>query len=38
MPSSTLTVTDNRTDRTYTFPIEDGTVRAMDFRQIKTSR
>ncbi|MGA9061021.1 MAG: citrate synthase [Terracidiphilus sp.] len=35
MPSSTLTVTDNRTDRTYTLPIEDGTVRAMDFRQIK---
>ena len=37
MPSNTLTVTDNRTDRTYTFPIEDGTVRAMDFRRIKTS-
>ena len=37
MPSSTLTVTDNRTDRTYTFPIEDGTVRAMDFRRIKAS-
>ena len=37
MPTSTLTVTDNRTDRTYTFPIEDGTVRAMDFRRIKTS-
>ncbi len=36
MPSSTLTVTDNRTDRTYTIPIEDGTVRAMDFRRIKT--
>ena len=36
MPSNTLTVTDNRTDRTYTLPIEDGTVRAMDFRQIKT--
>jgi citrate synthase len=35
MPSSTLTVTDNRTDRTYTLPIEDGTVRAMDFRKIK---
>ncbi len=35
MPSNTLTVTDNRTDRTYTLPIEDGTVRAMDFRQIK---
>ena len=37
MPSNTLTVTDNRTDRTYTLRIEDGTVRAMDMRQIKTS-
>ena len=37
MPSNTLTVTDNRTDRTYTLPIEDGTVRATDIRQIKTS-
>ncbi len=36
MGQSTLTVTDNRTDRTYTMPIQDGTVRAMDFRQIKT--
>lgn len=36
MPSNTLTVTDNRTDRTYTLPIENGTVRSMDFRQIKT--
>ncbi|HEY2767946.1 MAG TPA: citrate synthase [Solirubrobacteraceae bacterium] len=32
----TLTVTDNRTGRTYELPITDGTVRAMDFRQIKT--
>jgi len=31
----TLTVTDNRTGRTYEVPITDGTVRAMDFRQIK---
>jgi citrate synthase len=30
-----LTVTDNRTGRTYEVPIEDGTVRAMDLRQIK---
>ena len=37
MPSNTLTVTDNRTDRTYTMRIDDGTVRAMDMRQIKTS-
>ncbi len=36
MASDSLTITDNRTDRTYTLPIEDGTVRAMDLRQIKT--
>ncbi len=30
-----LTVTDNRTGRTYEIPIEDGTVRAMDLRAIK---
>ncbi|MEJ7715531.1 MAG: citrate synthase [Thermoleophilaceae bacterium] len=33
----TLTVTDNRTGETYEMPISDGTVRAMDFRQIKVS-
>jgi citrate synthase len=33
--SETLTVTDNRTGRTYEVPITDGTVRAMDFRQMK---
>ncbi|MEA2249010.1 MAG: citrate synthase, partial [Solirubrobacteraceae bacterium] len=31
----TLSVTDNRTGRTYEIEITDGTVRAMDFRQIK---
>ena len=36
MTSNTLTVTDNRTNRTYTVPITDGTVRAMDFRQMRT--
>ncbi len=30
-----LTVTDNRTGQTYEIPIDDGTVRAMDLRQIK---
>src|SRR3954449_8383919 len=30
-----LTVTDNRTGKTYELPISDGTVRAMDLRQIK---
>jgi len=33
----TLTVTDNRTGRTYELPVSDGTVRAIDLRQIKTS-
>jgi citrate synthase len=33
--SDSLTVTDNRTGRTYELPISDGTVRAMDLRQIK---
>src|SRR3954463_2848471 len=31
----TLTVTDNRTGKTYEVEITDGTVRAMDMRQIK---
>src|SRR6266536_1245784 len=34
--TDSLTVTDNRTGRTYELPIEDGTLRAMDLRQIKT--
>ncbi len=33
--SDSLTVTDNRTGQTYELPISDGTVRAMDLRQIK---
>jgi citrate synthase len=32
----TLTVTDNRTGKTYELPVTEGTVRAMDLRQIKT--
>ncbi len=32
----TLTVTDNRTGATYELPIQDGTVRGMDLRQVKT--
>jgi citrate synthase len=31
-----LTVTDNRTGTTYELPVADGTIRAMDLRQIKT--
>jgi citrate synthase len=33
----TLSVTDNRTGKTYELPITDGTVRAMDLRGIKVS-
>src|SRR5215468_8426368 len=37
MDKETLTITDNRTNETYTVPIYRGTVRAMDLRQIKES-
>ncbi|MCU0454161.1 MAG: citrate synthase [Bacteroidetes bacterium] len=33
----TLTLTDNRTGKTYEIPIEHGTIRATDLRQIKES-
>jgi citrate synthase len=36
MPQDTLTITDNRTGKSYTVPVESGTIRAMDLRQIKT--
>src|SRR5215472_14425615 len=36
MAKSSLTITDNRTGKTYELPIQDGTVRAMDLRAIKT--
>ncbi len=35
MSNNSLSVTDNRTGRSYEMPINDGTVRAMDFRDIK---
>ncbi len=31
----TLTITDNRTGKTYELPIKNGTIRALDLRQIK---
>src|SRR5450432_4373390 len=31
----TITITDNRTGKTYEVPITHGTIRAMDLRQIK---
>jgi citrate synthase len=35
MAKDTLTVTDNRTGKQYELPINDGTIRALDLRQIK---
>jgi len=37
VPKDTLTVVDNRTGKSYELPIQDGTVRAADLRQIKSS-
>ena len=37
MPQDSLTITDNRTGRTYEVPVSEGTVRATDLRQIKVS-
>jgi len=37
MNQETITVTDNRTGRTYELPITDDTIRAMDLRQIKVN-
>jgi citrate synthase len=37
MPKNTLTVTDNRTGKSYELKIEDGCIRARDLRQIKAS-
>ncbi|OFV93052.1 MAG: citrate (Si)-synthase [Acidobacteria bacterium RIFCSPLOWO2_12_FULL_65_11] len=34
--ADTLSVVDNRTGKKYELPIQDGTIRAMDLRQIKT--
>src|SRR6266513_2846537 len=35
MSADTLTITDNRTGKQYEVPINDGTIKAMDLRQIK---
>ena len=35
MAKGTLTITDNRTGRTYEVPVENDTIRAIDLRQIK---
>ncbi|MDT4969179.1 MAG: citrate synthase [Acidobacteriota bacterium] len=37
MSSDTITITDNRTGKQYEVPIEHGTIKAMDLRQIKVA-
>ena len=37
MPTDTLTITDDRTGRRYTLPIEEGAVRAGDLSKIRLS-
>ncbi|HUE82214.1 MAG TPA: citrate synthase [Pyrinomonadaceae bacterium] len=37
MSANKLTITDNRTGKQYELPIENGTIKAMDLRQIKTA-
>ena len=37
MPKDSLTITDNRTGKTYEVALENGAVRATDLRKIKTS-
>ncbi len=36
MPEETITLIDNRTNKTYTVPLFKGCIRTMDLRQIKT--
>ena len=36
MAKDTLTITDNRTGKSYEIPIQNGCIRSMDLRQIKT--
>jgi citrate synthase len=37
MPKDTLTITDNRTGKSYELPVNHETIRAMDLRQIKVN-
>ena len=37
MPKDSISVTDNRTGKTYELPIADGNIRAIDLRQIKVA-
>jgi citrate synthase len=36
MAKDSLTITDNRTGQTYELPIQEGTIKALDLRKIKT--
>jgi citrate synthase len=36
MANDSLSITDNRTGKQYEVPIKDGTIKAMDLRQVKT--
>src|SRR6188472_2555760 len=35
--AETLTITDNRTGKQYEIPIQDGTIKATDLRQVKVT-
>jgi citrate synthase len=37
MAQNTLSITDNRTNKSYELPVENDTIRAMDLRQIKVN-
>src|SRR3954454_12368937 len=37
MPKDTLTITDNRTGKSYDLPVTNDTIRAIDLRQIKVN-
>ena len=37
MTKETVTLTDNRTGKTYELPIQNDTINAMDLRQIKVN-
>jgi citrate synthase len=37
MSKSTLTITDNRTGKSYEVPVQDDTIKALDLRQIKVN-
>ncbi len=37
MSHDSLTITDNRTGKSYDLPVSDGTIKAMDLRQIKVA-